>query len=234
MSANSDVLRTSDLIGSRAETSARRRIEVSREFAPWDADGFAWEQIACLVRRVFFGDGKQSVKQVVFSPAGQNSNVVAICEQVGQALAQEMTGDVAVVVRDHESTDLARFPRQARLASLKSSSLRIGTNLWRISERDFQQRGADSGLGRFWMERLGQLKSEFEYAVIHGPTAGASSEAALLAELADGIVLVLGPATRRAAVRKVKESLEAGQARILGTVLSDRTFPIPAAIYRRL
>jgi hypothetical protein len=234
MSANSDVWRTSDLIGSQAETSARRRVEISREFASWNAEGFALEQIACLVRRVFFGDSKQPVKQVVFSPAGETPNVVAICEQVGQALAQETTGDVAVVVRDHESTGLARFPGQARLASLKCSSLRIGTNLWRISEHDFHQRGADLGLRRFWIERLSQLKNEFEYAVIHGPIAGASSEAALLAELADGIVLVLGPATRRAAVRKVKESLESGRARILGTVLSDRAFPIPEGIYRRL
>jgi hypothetical protein len=233
MSANSDVLRTSDLIGSQAEASARRPVKVLREAAGWDADGFAWEQILCLVRRVFFGGGKQPVKQVVFSPTGTTSDVGAICERVGQALAQETTGDVAVVVRDQESTDLARFPQEGRLASVKSSSVRIGTNLWRVCEFDSRQRGAE-GMGRYWIERLSELRSEFEYAVIQGPIAGASSEAALLAELADGIVLVLEPSARRAAVRKVKESLDAGRSRILGTVLSERAFPIPEQIYRRL
>ena len=40
--------------------------------------------------------------------------------------------------------------------------------------------------------------------------------------------------TRRIAARKIKETLEAAEARILGTVLSDRVFPIPDRIYRRL
>jgi hypothetical protein len=46
---------------------------------------------------------------------------------------------------------------------------------------------------------------------------------------------VLGAhSTRRATARKIKETLEAAQARILGTVLSERTFPVPERIYRRL
>jgi Mrp family chromosome partitioning ATPase len=56
-----------------------------------------------------------------------------------------------------------------------------------------------------------------------------------MAQLADGIVLVLSAQhTRRITARKVKEQLEAAQARFLGTVLSDRVFPIPERIYRRL
>jgi Mrp family chromosome partitioning ATPase len=40
--------------------------------------------------------------------------------------------------------------------------------------------------------------------------------------------------TRRAAARTIKQALEAAHARILGTVLSERTFPVPEALYRRL
>jgi hypothetical protein len=32
----------------------------------------------------------------------------------------------------------------------------------------------------------------------------------------------------------VKDRLHASNARLLGTVLSDRTFPIPGALYRKL
>jgi Mrp family chromosome partitioning ATPase len=56
-----------------------------------------------------------------------------------------------------------------------------------------------------------------------------------MAQFADGIILVLSAhRTRRAMARKIKETLEAAQVRILGTVLSDRVFPIPERIYRRL
>ena len=36
------------------------------------------------------------------------------------------------------------------------------------------------------------------------------------------------------ALQFFKETLEATQSRILGTVLSERTFPVPERIYRRL
>jgi Mrp family chromosome partitioning ATPase len=53
--------------------------------------------------------------------------------------------------------------------------------------------------------------------------------------LADGIILVLDAhSTRRVTARKIKESLESGRSRILGTVLSGRTFPVPDCLYRRL
>jgi Mrp family chromosome partitioning ATPase len=57
----------------------------------------------------------------------------------------------------------------------------------------------------------------------------------LLGELADGIVLVLGAnSTRKATARKIKNTLETMRSQILGTVLSERAFPIPEWIYRRL
>ena len=56
-----------------------------------------------------------------------------------------------------------------------------------------------------------------------------------MAQFADGIVLVLAAhRTRRVTARKVKEALEVSQARVLGTVLSERMFPVPEGIYRRL
>jgi hypothetical protein len=233
MSANPDVWSTSGLIGSPVE-AVEREVEILHESESWNVEGFAREQIRCLVRRVFFGNDVKPVKQVVFSPAGPTSNVPMICEQIGRSLAQEASSDVAIVVRDSAPANVAPFPHRAHSASLKSSSVQIGTNVWRVLETGSSERRAAFGLGRYWLARLAELRSEFEYAVIQGPVAGASNEAALLAELADGIVLVLGAGARRAAVRKVKETLETGQSRILGTILSERTFPIPERIYQRL
>ena len=82
---------------------------------------------------------------------------------------------------------------------------------------------------------LGEVRREFEYSIVEAPPAGESNEATAMAQFADGIILVLSAQrTRRIAARKIKEALEEAQARLLGTVLSDRSFPIPERIYRRL
>jgi Mrp family chromosome partitioning ATPase len=56
-----------------------------------------------------------------------------------------------------------------------------------------------------------------------------------MAEFTDGIVLVLSAQhTRRAAALRIKEKVDEAHVRLLGTVLSDREFPIPQRLYRRL
>jgi Mrp family chromosome partitioning ATPase len=53
--------------------------------------------------------------------------------------------------------------------------------------------------------------------------------------MCDGVILVLkAHATHRAVAQKVKETLQAANVRVLGVVLSGRTFPIPESFYRRL
>ena len=72
------------------------------------------------------------------------------------------------------------------------------------------------------------------YTVIQAPPAG-YSEAALLGQLSDGMILVLqANSTRRAAAKKVKQMLQATNVRLLGAILSERTFPIPQKLYEKL
>lgn len=72
------------------------------------------------------------------------------------------------------------------------------------------------------------LRQSFDYTLIHGPASGTRTEAALLGSLCDGVVLVVeANSTRRVAAQKVKERLHSANARLLGAVLSQRTFPIP-------
>jgi Mrp family chromosome partitioning ATPase len=79
------------------------------------------------------------------------------------------------------------------------------------------------------------MRLEFDYSIVEGPPPGESNKAMAMAQFADGIILVLSARhTRRVAARKMKEMLEEAHARILGIVLSDRVFPIPRGIYRRL
>ena len=87
-----------------------------------------------------------------------------------------------------------------------------------------------------WLrERLAELRLEFDYTLIQAPPAGLYSEAALLGQLSDGMILVLqANSTRRAAAKKVKQMLLATNVALLGAVLSERTFPIPQNLYKKL
>ena len=234
MSANADLLNRSDLIDTLPPEMESPRIEPCGA-NKWNLNDFASEQIRGLVRRVFFGHGASQVKQVVFSAADRHIDIAAICEQVGRTLAAETRADVAIVCRERQG---ARMPLQVPprdKSEVKSRSTQTEINLWRVPEFEARESGEEAGTARYWLSCLAELRNEFDYAVIHGPAAGISGEAALLGRMADGIVLVLAAhSTRRAAARKIKETLVAAESRILGTVLSDRTFPIPERIYRRL
>ena len=239
MSANADVLRRSEVMGFLAHEQAVE-FGVPCETNTWNPEDFAQEQIRGLVRRVFFTGGGQPAKQVVFSGAEPNTDVANICNRVGQALAVETRAHIAIVVREPRTEEMVRemvraHPRHMGSGVIKSCSAQVAPNLWRVPGFGLPECHEESGTAPYWLSYLAGLRIEFNYAVIHGPVAGISSEAAVLGQLADGIILVLGArSTRRATARKIKENLEAAQARILGTVLSDRTFPVPERIYRRL
>jgi len=232
MSANADVLRSDDLAGSAAQESPLLQVEVFRGPEVWNPEDFAREQIRGLVQRVFFASGGRPVTQVVFSGAEPHADVAGLCDQVGQALALETSAHIAVVGREM-TAELASWSEGK--AAIKSWSRQTAVNLWRVPGFGMRECSEESGTGRYWISRLAELRKEFGYAVIEGPAAGISSEAALLGQLTDGIILVLGAHnTRRATARKIKETLEAAQSRILGTVLRERRFPVPERIYRRL
>ena len=231
--------KVSELIGSPAQENAR--VEVFCETNEWNPEDFAREQIRGLVRRVFFASGGQPATQIVFSAAEPHTDVANICDQVGQALALETSAHIAIVGREPRAGEMVRDHAGCmggaaiKSSSIKSWSTQTAVNLWRVPGFGRRECGEQSGTVRYWLFCLAELRNEFEYAVIHGPAAGISSEAALLGQLADGIILVLGAhSTRRATARKIKETLEAGQSRLLGTVLSERRFPVPERIYRRL
>jgi hypothetical protein len=185
------------------------------------------------VQRVFFASQSRSIRQVVFTAMGPETDVAGLCDQVGRALAIETHSDVAIV--EWEPPTPQGSSRPLLESAIKSWSVQAGANLWRVPGFGRRKCGDHFGTGEYGVSWLSRLRNEFEYAVIHGPAADISSEVALLGQLADGIVLVLDAhGTRRAKARQLKEKLEATRARILGSVLSGRRFPIPYGIYRRL
>jgi hypothetical protein len=205
----------------------------------WDVDSFAEEQIRGLVRNLYLTGSKPS-RQVVFTAVGRESNVSGLCHCIGQTLSAQVCGSICLLdlqdasaapekERVSISSDHARFGR------LRDCSLQLSSQLWYMPGEVFT--GVQSnGFSTAWLRsRLAELRLEFDYLVIQAPAAGATNQAALIARLCDGLVLIVeANSTRRASAQRVKEVLDAAHVRLLGIVLSERTFPIPQVIYKRV
>ena len=221
--------------------AAEARTSADRESIAWNPVRFGEEQIRSLVRQVFLPGWPKPARQVVFC-AVEGGEVDEICLRVGQVLAAQIPGSVALVEAHLESTgesggygNPVSVCRPAGFKPWRDSARRVSSHLYRVPREMFMGEN-ESGLSVEWLPgRLRELRLEFDYTIVHGPPAALCSDAALLGYLSDGVVLVLeAKATRRAAAQRAVQLLHATNARLLGSVLSKRTFPIPEGIYRRL
>jgi len=199
--------------------------------AAWNPEDYGREQIRSLVRQVFLAGGRRTVRQVVFSALDSEMDVRTICMRVGVALAIETAGSVAVVGYPHGLRHTEKDqPEGETNVPLRQSATRLRGNLWLVPAAE-NLRNAVGSLHEY----LTEVRREFEYSIVEAPPPGELNETTAMAQFADGVILILSAhRTRRVVARKVKQMLEGAHARVLGTVLSDRIFPIPEGIYRRL
>jgi hypothetical protein len=205
----------------------------------WSPGSFAREQLRGLVQRTFFSDAIHPVRQVVISAAESRTDVAGICRQIGDILSLETEANVAVAAGDFPglpdgdaSGPETSFPETCKR---DPSATRVRSNLW--LSPSLRRKDADRKMmsGTAWYSRLSELRRDFEYSILEGPAAGESSDAAIAAQVADGMILVLtAHGTRRATVQWIQETLKSTRTQLLGTILAERRFPIPEAIYRRL
>lgn len=199
-----------------------------------------------LVQRVFLLPGVAAPKVIVFAGVDVGNGSSSLCASAGQALAAQVGKPICVVDGNLRSPRLHDFfggdnlrgfsecvsqsgPIRSFARQCKGSNLWVLTSGFHVAE---PQALLNSGRLR---QRINELSAEFDYVLIDAPALSACSDASLLGQSADGIVLVIeANATRRETALKCKEALESANIKILGAVLNNRTFPIPEAIYRRL
>lgn len=210
----------------------------------WSPEGFAAEQIRGLVQQVFFPSDSRACRQVVFSAVDAETEIGDLCLEVGRLLATHTHESVCLVDSSPGVCGIDEvYGRKGSepisdyggSGALRDSSRQISNRLWLVpSEMLWGGREAMPSadvLGR----HLDQLRDEFDYCVIQAPAAGTCGSAGLLGRLGDGLVLVLeANSTRRLAALRAHANLRAANAKLLGVVLSQRTFPIPERIYRSL
>jgi len=167
-----------------------------------------------------------------------------ICAQTAMMLAARVNRSVCVVDSNPLSSSLNRFfglgdqsgsAEAATGDSLFSRARRIaGSNLTLIAAGAAM---ADSQLARWESAAFGlrELRSQFDYILINGPTVPDRGQSLFLGSLSDGVVLILeANATRRDTAARVKREMEQANVPVLGAILNNRTFPIPDALYSKL
>ena len=210
------------------------------------AEGLGREELIGLAQRLFLAaDGKADSRprQVVFCGIDQTEGTSALCTQLGRILASQVPSHVCVVDANVRAPELHRLLRGEKPNGQTSSQdgtplqllQQIASNLWLISGHPAAENGGVTSSLDQVRSKIKDLPAEFAYVVINAPPVGLYNDAVLLGQRADGIVLVLeANSTRRVAARKAKQALETANVRVLGTVLNNRTFPIPEKIYRLL
>jgi capsular exopolysaccharide synthesis family protein len=79
---------------------------------------------------------------------------------------------------------------------------------------------------------LEQFRARFDWVILDGPPVTVYSDAAILAPLVDGVVLVVeAERTRWEVASQAKRTIEESGGRILGAVLNRRRYHIPPALY---
>jgi hypothetical protein len=188
-----------------------------------------------LMHQLFFPTATLRRTSVLFAAADAHSKAATLCDQVAIALSQvssEMVGIVEASSAIERNPWIKRgIPSGFGGGLWQAYSSRLAERVWRIptallgNERN--------GKSNSPVDRLKELRSTFGYFLFSA--AIDESEMPALCSMCEAAVLVVtANVTRREAALTAKQQLQRHRVMLLGTVLDQRTLPIPELIYRRL
>jgi protein-tyrosine kinase len=204
-----------------------------------DAGG---EEILRLIQRIFLSATGNAPRQVVLCGVDDDNGSSSIVARVGRTLAANSSRPVCLIDANVRSPRLSNMfgigganSFSGPFAHVNEQCVKVGGNLWLAGPRILADDSRVLLPPVQLKERLTALRDEFEYMLIDAPGTSVSGDAQLLGMFADAAILVIeANSTRRLAARKAKESLEAAGVRLLGTVMYNRSLPIPEGLYNRL
>jgi len=193
------------------------------------------EPALALMQQLFFPRATLRRTSVLLAAADEPSKASALGEKIAVSLAQLSGGMVGII---YSASSVQRNPWEG-----KGLPAGFGRGLWqmyssRLAERVWQIPVTLLGhepndKGGSTNDRLKELRSSFDYFLLSA--AISDCEMPTLCNLCEAAVLVLtANVTRREAAVNAKEQLLRQGVTLLGTVLDQRTMPIPDSIYRRL
>lgn len=196
-------------------------------------------EISRLVRSVFLSNTGHEPRQVVFCGVDSENGSSSICANAGRTLAFLSSKPVCLIDGNIHSAPMSRLlgvggtvPSSNDFSMVRERCSQISENLW-LAGTHLMTDGRGSLLPPDEIKQcLTELDSEFEFLLIDAPGIHDSNDAELLCQVAESAILVIeANKTRRTAAAKAKENLEAAGVKLLGTVLNNRSFPIPHRLY---
>lgn len=193
-------------------------------------------EINKLVLRIFLSGAP--VKVVMFAGVDPQADSPWISGCTADILAERKGGRVCLLDADMGSPSLHELysvSNNGGLAAILAdncpiggAALRVTENLWVIPA------GTQSPNSQLTPMKLRQLMidllDEFDQVVISAPACNRHAELGIIG--AEGVVLVVDAATtRRSAAREAKNTLEAAQIRVLGSVFNNRRSSVPDLLY---
>lgn len=204
------------------------------------------DEVTRLVSRVFLSGG-MGPRQVVWMGADAGTGCSRICARAADVLASTAGTQTVCAVDANLRTPtlhqhfgienhfgLADALQQG--GSIRRYARHLAGNRLSVITAGAALEGWQMLLGSPQMQtRMSELHREFDYVLVDIPPLKLYPEAAALAKMSDGLILIVkAHATRRETAQKVVSELKAANVPVLGAILNDRTFPVPEAIYKRL
>jgi Mrp family chromosome partitioning ATPase len=228
----------------KARATANRVIEETfTNTVTRDAGGLCGEEMQRLVQSIFLSpNGTDRRRVVMFCGVDTGAGSSSVCANAGRVLAANSSQSVCLVDANVRSPRLSgifgvdgALPFSRKSLSVYEQCTQVGGSLWLVGTEMLTDNRGQLRSAHELGELITELRSMFEYLLIDVPGINISGDGSLLGKMADATVLVVeANSTRRLSARKAKESLDAAGLRLLGTVLHNRSFPIPEPLYKKL
>jgi Mrp family chromosome partitioning ATPase len=202
----------------------------------------AGDQVSELVRKIFLDSPHRSV---MFFAAEKGAACTWACAQSAKALAGAVGGTVCAVDANFSQPALheqfAKFApsglADAVFAAKPAKEFAEETgkeNLWVLTAGSEEKRTLALQNKSFLQSHLQELKSDFDYILIDGPTLSSDPLLASVGRGVDGAVLVLNSSgIAPNLLVKAKKQLEAARLPLLGAVLTQGQSEM-SSLFRRL
>jgi Mrp family chromosome partitioning ATPase len=199
-----------------------------------------------LVQRIFLGTEQDSPRIALFSGPEREGGCAGICVRTAEILASQAEGGVCLVDADFGAPSLHEFFGMRNEKGLAEATLDSAPiqefaqqlspgNLWLVPSGCGAAQLSLAKTAEALRARMGELRNAYRYVIIHSGPLWLNANAMMFSKWTDGVVLILeADRTRRDTARRIKESLAAANAKVLGVVLNNRSYPIPESLYSRL
>ena len=190
------------------------------------------DQIHALAQQLFFRPQSAPMHHVGFATVEASTETAKLCLDLARAVADLSRYDVGLIDAHQDASPLQtrlQIPTPARA----ETTWPIGRRLWMVPRQSWLPESSGQRVTDHNLSRLQELMTDFDFSILWCPPV--SWVTASIGQICDGLVLVLtANKTRRLVAAQVRDQLSNAQVPLLGTVLTERRFPVPQGLYRSL